>query len=112
MSRDELIAALEKATGPDRALDFAILVTVAGIRPEIARHMNRADAPAYTSSIDAALALLEPGWELTISTLYGFADVELPLNDTRVPPIHVRRLDGSIPLAIVTAALSAQEPAP
>jgi hypothetical protein len=51
---NELIERLEKATGPDRDLDY-----------DIANHISLdadTDAPPYTGSIDAALTLLPPGF--------------------------------------------------
>lgn len=49
----------EKATGPDRALDYDIahIVTRA--------HMATGLAPAYTGSIDAAMTLVPEGWLLS-----------------------------------------------
>jgi hypothetical protein len=61
----------------------------------------------YTASIDAALALVEkklPGAEYDITTLYGIAGVELPLNDHNGPQT-ARRRDGNIPLAIIECLL-------
>lgn len=52
---DDLIARLEKATGPDRELDWAI-----------SEALNVA-ALEYTSSIDAALTLVPEGWLLQLS---------------------------------------------
>lgn len=72
MTRDELIAALEKATGPDRELDAAIALALGWTK-----HVRvwgyawtRADGsdatwnglPAYTASIDAAVSLVPDGW--------------------------------------------------
>jgi hypothetical protein len=131
----ELIERLEKATGPDRGIDCLITAAlfdplvmtnpgnhkgegverkplsavIADGFPVSADLASIVGSPAYTASIDAALSLLEDGWEYSISTLYGLADVELPLNDTTVNPIHVRRLDGNVTLALVEAALRARE---
>lgn len=69
----KLIERVENATGPDRELDLE-LANVAGWRcdgdwlytPDGAMAAFTADSPpAYTSSLDAALALVEeklPGW--------------------------------------------------
>jgi hypothetical protein len=125
---EELIARLEKATGPDRGLDrdihreiskrlIADETVVAYIGPggstrtltyAYPYHWALLLCPPYTSRIDAALKTLEPGWEFTISTLYGLADVELPLNDTRIGPVHVRNLACNVPAAICIAALKAR----
>ena len=63
MTRDELIAALEKAEGPSRELDATIAYHAGEARlglpvPEtwLAKH--------YTSSIDAALTLVPEGWRV------------------------------------------------
>lgn len=73
MTRDELIAALEKAEGPDRALDSAIYAELRldGWTPE-EWAVTLADpkfinptipgVAAYTASIDAALTLVPDGY--------------------------------------------------
>lgn len=67
------------------------------------------DVPNYTSSIDAAVALMNavlPGAEYEISTLYGPASVSLPLNsDSRVT---VDRADGHVALALCAAIVAAK----
>jgi hypothetical protein len=60
--------------------------------------------PEYTTSLDAALTLLPAGAEYAITTLYGIADVELPLNGPDMPQ-HARRKDGNVILAFCTACL-------
>lgn len=75
MSRDELIAALESATGPSREMDAWVAI-VAKAPPEgswllfgladpatfaIGTHQYW-DCPRYTASIDAALTLVPEGW--------------------------------------------------
>jgi len=75
MTLSELIEALEKATGPDRALDCAIFVATApspfvSYYPDcvlatlggFAARVEIADIPAYTASLDAALTLVPEGW--------------------------------------------------
>lgn len=56
----QLIADLEKAEGPSRAMDFAIAKTVwSGVLPETTKH----DPPIhFTSSLDAALTLVPEGY--------------------------------------------------
>lgn len=66
-------------------------------------------APYFTSSIDVALTLLPAGAEYTISTLYGIAYVELPLNFGDQLPEQVRRIDGNVVLTFVTACLRARQ---
>ena len=63
----------------------------------------------YTTSIDAALTLLDEGWEYEITTLYGVAHVELPLNASDIDPQIGRRKDDNVPLALCIAALKARE---
>lgn len=82
---DELIARLEKATGPDRELDIAILYAVdigrwkycenktaeliaecrsKGLtgRDDACRRSAFFDTPKYTASLDAAMQLVPEGW--------------------------------------------------
>ena len=68
MTREELIAALEKATGADRVLDFWCWwwgkATHDGKAPDsdyVAANIRSNDAPRYTASIDAALTLVPEG---------------------------------------------------
>lgn len=115
-----LIERLEKVTGPDRQLDGDIALAVGYTRREhehlvgyrfwqySAPGRGEVPLPHYTAHIDDALKTLEPGWEFTISTIYGFADVELPLNDTRIAPVQVRNLACNVPAAICIAALKAR----
>jgi len=65
----DIIARLEKATGPDRDVDAHIalatgwLVLGTNIGPEWCDPNNRpAGLPAYTASLDAALRLVPEGW--------------------------------------------------
>jgi hypothetical protein len=62
MTREELIAALEAATGPSRKLDaeIDILALENGWRAE--RYMTPDTTPSYTASIDAALTLVPKWW--------------------------------------------------
>lgn len=90
MTLDELIAALEKATGPDRELDVAIHLEATKDRENIASKIIRSEVTVekweigyggiywqtksgsgnwpikfYTSSIDAAMTLVPKGWLLS-----------------------------------------------
>ena len=58
MTRDELIAALQAASGPDRSIDFELCeLSAAGVKEaELTGHIRH-----YTSSIDAALTLVPDG---------------------------------------------------
>ena len=78
MTLDELIAALEAATGPDRELDEVIATLNAGATREVqqsgrvAYHkdgfwISIGEVKPYTSSIDAALTLVPEGWEWGVS---------------------------------------------
>ncbi len=91
MTDDELIAALEKATGPDRWLDFEIwcaMTKPSGFPALSEPKENRkrwfetwknTDAiPLYSASIDAALTLVPEGWSWRAGNLpsgKGFADL-------------------------------------
>lgn len=79
MSLQELIVRLEKATGPDRALDGDIAVACSYATGFLERHGKREDgwvskgehhavvpAPAYTASIDAALTLVTERWSYRV----------------------------------------------
>jgi len=77
VTREELIARLEAATGPSRELDAQIAITC-GKAPAVAfRPCVSLDpgtfgigayeiwvAPSYTASIDAALTLVPEGWAI------------------------------------------------
>jgi hypothetical protein len=77
MTREELIAALEKAEGPSRELDCDIFVATAhspfvSYYPDcvlaslggFAARVEIEEIPKYTTSIDAALTLVPEGWAL------------------------------------------------
>lgn len=93
MTKEELIAALEKATGPDRELDADIVRVAfnAGVTWRSTQYTMEVfpavhweaphpyagmsePVPAYTASIDAALALVPDGHQSVIWTAGG-ADV-------------------------------------
>jgi hypothetical protein len=63
------------------------------------------DLPALTASIDAAMTLLDPAGEISISTLYGVARVEYPLNFSDHEPYYGEHVGRLIALAICAAAL-------
>ena len=70
MTREELLAALEAATGPDRELDRCISLLSDGKNPDeyvlvgATAHL----IPQYTASIDAALLLVPEGWHWAVYT--------------------------------------------
>lgn len=103
----DLIDRLEKATGPSVSLNRAIWCAL-NPGQDASTYNGDPRWKPYTASIDAALQCGEHGWEYQISTLYGIADVEAPLNDVRCAPTSVRRKDGNVPLALCTAFLSAR----
>lgn len=119
MTLIELRDALAKAAGPSRELDGRLFAHLGGEKFQNAwwdakatsprgssdksvSDKTRGYAPRYTASIDAAVTLLEPWMEYTLSTLYGVADFECPLNagDAGVQSFSVRRKDGNAVLAI------------
>lgn len=112
MTKDELIRALEAATGPIDELELALATwcyengAIGGVNydPEMWLIRNG----GHLSSIDAALSLVPPGAEYSITTLYGVAHVEMSLNDADGNYQHGRREDGNVPLALCIAALRAR----
>jgi len=117
-----LLSRVEAATGPDRELDRDLAVAIGGYeRVEMHPHFMRETttnrvgwygrmAPFYTSSIDAALALVErvlPGAQWEITNLYGAAKAELPLNHGDGSVQGAWREDGNVPLAILAATCRA-----
>lgn len=67
------------------------------------------DPPLYTTSLDAALTLRPDGAEYSISTLYGTATVELPLNGGAQASEVWQRKDGNVILAFVQCCLRARK---
>jgi hypothetical protein len=73
MTREELIAALEKATGPDRALDGETYVAIGLPAPTEILYktldgagigLRYGGVSKYTASIDAALTLVPERWQI------------------------------------------------
>lgn len=61
-------------------------------------------------SVDSALGFMTkalPGAEYSITTLYGIAQVELPLNNSDGGSFSTRREDGNVQLAICQTVLKA-----
>lgn len=71
MTRDELIAALQAASGPDRSIDFELCeLSAAGVKEaELTGHIRH-----YTSSIDAALTLVPEGISSRVYVEIGLED--------------------------------------
>lgn len=71
---DELIERVEEGEGADRAIDGDIFVALGPDHAtKLLRHFAR-EAPAYTTSLDAVLALIEeklPGWHWSVSQQVG-----------------------------------------
>ena len=128
-----LIAKLEAATEGSRELDARVHVAIIdpevitdpggyrGERPVVKKRASAIfddkwdwtdiaeliSASRYTTSLDVALTLVEPGSEYSISTLYGLATVKIGLNYAD-GPIGERRNDGNVCLALCIAALRAR----
>lgn len=116
----------EKARAPDRDLDYDICEAVNpwlaeqgytrwqgdygwySETPVIVGANKVAPASDYTASIDAAMALGEAGAEISISTLYGVARVEYPLNFSDHQPYYGEHVGGLIAPAICAAMLRAR----
>lgn len=73
MTRDELIAALKKATGPCALLDADIWREIG--RPDMRTHHGRRCILCYTDSIDAAMTLVPEGkrWRVSSVPKHGYA---------------------------------------
>ena len=109
-SLSDLIARLEKATGPDRELDADIALQFdwtecpgdnwIGPQGEIA-------VPAYTSSIDAAMTLVPKGMEKDFTDLYGVARASVGIN-ANPGPFYGTHEGGSLAIALCIAALKAR----
>lgn len=130
---NELLERVKAATGPDKDIDVALLhlwePTHEALRSYDERYQTelrdgvfsvwKTDGgysasvpfPRFTSSIDAALALVErvlPGCEYEATNLYHVAMVSLPMNMSMVmDPQTARREDNNMPLTILSALLQA-----
>lgn len=65
---DNLIERLENAAGPDRSLDADLYLLDFFPVDKCLMDQVRASAPAYTSSIDAAITLIPKGWIWKVCT--------------------------------------------
>lgn len=113
---EALIRRLEQALGPDRELDHLLHEHCLpdDDRHLISVHIGCAGTRnAYTSSFDAALALLErvsPGCEFEFTNFMGVARVGLIPADTDVGPYYASREDGDLVLAFLAAVVSLPAP--
>ena len=102
----ELIERLEKATGPDRELDHAILCM---IDPRVKGTCPMHYDPHYTASIDAALTLVPEGMRRrTVVMEDGKSGVQLWWPDEDMPGAWGNAY-ASEPIATVIAALRAKD---
>lgn len=120
MTRAELIAALEKATGPSRELDLAIcrgalnsepLGHAAGMDDGLLLMQRVGLYPRYTSSIDAALTLVPDGmrWRVFGVPTAGKAFASCKTGSTLDPATEEWEAVAPTPaLALCIAALKAQ----
>ncbi len=119
----DLIERLEKATGPDREIDAALVKALcpdalvsqylaSDEEPSVFHAQSlgisdRSDVPRYTASLDAALTLVEralPGTEWAVSTLYGVNHAEVDMNGEE--PVTAR--DAATPaIALCLATMKA-----
>ena len=115
MTHAELIAALEAATEPSRELDGKIAML--GYAPFVVHRMREdiiSNAPRYTSSIDAALTLLNK-----VGILLSLSDIGadgLPLaivaDPTREGESTFEGIGCNLAISLCIAALKARETAP
>ena len=124
MTREELIAALETTTGPDRLSDAAIArsqgwvererVYGSGWETPTGRFVSWHELPRYTASIDAALTLVPEGWRWSLDWTQrsgyqdcGRADLYAP--GSGIQPPDVCDVYAATPaIALCIAALKAQ----
>jgi hypothetical protein len=103
MTRDELIAALDAATKPDRVLDFRIM--------KMAMPLRLTPIPRYTSSIDAALSLVPDGlrWRVAMVPVHTFASASISDGSILSPNTQEWEAHHTTPaIAICIAALKAR----
>ncbi|WP_116970797.1 hypothetical protein [Blastomonas sp. UPD001] len=67
MTHEELAARIERAEGPDRALDCLVHEVIGNVVDHVYAEMHSAEeTPFYTASIDAAMQLVPPDREWSI----------------------------------------------
>lgn len=97
----ELAERVEKAEGPNFALEMEIDRAINPERPAGLRYPN------YTASLDSALTLVPEGMEKSLSDLYGVARAEVGLNCTDGPQYGEHK-GAILCLALCAAALRAR----
>ncbi len=115
-----LIDRLEKATGPDRALDGDIALFLRLVPSGMERGWDAGwsgggkqfHAEWYTLSIDAALMLKPDSWEFVLWTENGLVEA-YPTKGVKRPAGIKFRIQGHAPaIALCIAALKARQAAP
>lgn len=104
MTIAELIDALEKASGPNFALEQEIMAL---LEPE--RGQNKMLPANYTASLDAAVALcgrVLPGAELEMTNLYNVARVTIHHEDGQ---FYGSDACNRLPIALCIAILKAKQ---
>lgn len=123
MTQNDLLARLERATGPDRELDRDIAMacgwrckTPDGATTLYWRRGNyswtREDndhPPLYTASFDAALTLVPEGWTRAVDATAPECRIDVDLFEPGSHGAQVRGTHDSEPIATCIAALKARE---
>ncbi|CAN7519890.1 hypothetical protein [Brucella pseudogrignonensis] len=121
-----LIERLSKLDGPDREVDAEVYIQfnipaeragridyahgMVGWWPKDGTYVSAVTVPAYTASVDAALALAErlfPGTEYEFTNLYNIVRVTIEMNG-KYGGFHGEHVN-SLPIALCIAILRAKE---
>lgn len=107
----DLIARMETATGGSRELDLEILCEMDGV-PKESRCTGDV-APPYTTSLDAALTLVEPGglWVAGFMDMGAFARYCAPMPDGGYVGGYQEIYAATPALALAIVALKARQEA-
>lgn len=122
----DLITSLSKLAAPDREVDAQIYILfnipaeragridysngMVGWWPKDGPYVSAVTVPAYTASVDAAIALAErlfPGTEYEFTNLYNIVRVTIEMNG-EYGGFHGEHVN-SLPIAICIALLRAKE---
>jgi hypothetical protein len=115
-TREELKALAEtvqKLTGPDRSVDAAIQRALGSDNGEhwfcgADGQLTKDDlAPAFTTSLDAAMSLVPEGWHMRINGVNNSWHVSLNPTWHGAPPIRANGFAATPALALTAAALLA-----
>ncbi len=107
----KIIERLEKATGPDRALDEAIFEAVHGRKRHIStfEQVDPSETlPPYTSSVDAALTLVPEGWTRAVDATAPEMGIDVDLYPEPPGIVGTRGAHNSESIATCIAALKAR----